>query len=368
MYNLYLHPLSGYPGPLLWRASLLPYLCSLVRGDISYNCKSFHEKYGDVVRTSPNELSYRNVQAWKDIYANRPGHTLLPKEVNFYTPPKVAHNILTADHAYHAKIRRNVANAFSEKALRAQEGLIKSHVDLLIVRLGELADAKQKLDIVMWYNYATFDIIGDLAFGKPFGCLKNSDLHPWVRMQFLFNTAAPLLLTMSMVPFGMRLLRLVVPKKTMQIRKDHVALTEEAVRERLARKTERADFIHFMDRDIGAEGNKLSFDELVSNASALINAGSETTATLLSGATFYLLKNPDVLKKITDEIRGAFTSEVDINFASVSNLKYTLACLNEALRVYPPVPTGLPRVIPAGGELIIERFVPEKVCRFSISI
>ncbi|KAK6384738.1 hypothetical protein LTS17_002301 [Exophiala oligosperma] len=231
VYNLYLHPLSGYPGPLLWRASLLPYLCSLVRGDISYNCKSFHEKYGDVVRISPNELSYRNVQAWKDIYANRPGHTLLPKEVNFYTPPKVAHNILTADHAYHAKIRRNVANAFSEKALRAQEGLIKSHVDLLIVRLGELADAKQKLDIVMWYNYATFDIIGDLAFGKPFGCLKNSDLHPWVRMQFLFNTAAPLLLTMSMVPFGMRLLRLVVPKKTMQIRKDHVALTEEAVRE-----------------------------------------------------------------------------------------------------------------------------------------
>lgn len=38
-----------------------------------------------------------------------------------------------------------------------------------------------------------------------------------------------------------------------------------------------------------------------------------------------------------------------------------LACLNEALRVYPPVPTGLPRVTPAGGRTILGRFVPQGV-------
>lgn len=361
LYNLYLHPLAGYPGPLLWRATLLPYVTTVIRGEVSYECKRHHEKYGDVIRIAPNELSYRNAEAWKDVYANRPGHALLPKEVHFYTPVNNAHNIITSGHAYHAKIRRNVANAFSEKALRAQEELIKIHIDLLVKRLGELADATQKLDIVMWYNYCTFDLIGDLAFGKPFGCLQNSELHPWVKMQFQVNRASPLFLTASMLPFGMKLLEFVLPKGALQIRDDHIALTEEAVRDRLERKGERADFIHFMDRDIGAAGHKLSFDEIVSNAAALINAGSETTATLLSGTTFYLLRNPDAMKKITEEIRGAFKSESEINFNTVSNLKYTMACLNEGLRVYPPVPTGLPRVIPAGGEVIMDRYVPAKV-------
>lgn len=35
-----------------------------------------------------------------------------------------------------------------------------------------------------WYNYATFDIIGDLAFGSDFGCLASSNYHPWVSIIF----------------------------------------------------------------------------------------------------------------------------------------------------------------------------------------
>jgi hypothetical protein len=46
---------------------------------------------------------------------------------------------------------------------------------------------------------------------------------------------------------------------------------------------------------------------------------------------------------------------------SVNHLTYMLACLNEALRVYPPVPAGLPRVTPAGGRTILGRFVPQGV-------
>lgn len=35
-----------------------------------------------------------------------------------------------------------------------------------------------------WYNWTTFDIIGDLAFGEPFGCLQDASYHPWVSLVF----------------------------------------------------------------------------------------------------------------------------------------------------------------------------------------
>lgn len=95
--------------------------------------------------------------------------------------------------------------------------------------------------------------------------------------------------------------------------------------------------------------------------------GSETTATLLAGVTYLLLSNPHALQKLTEEVRSTFSDESEINMTSVNQLTYMLACLNEAMRVYPPVPTGLPRVVPSGGNTILDRYVPEKVSSSHLS-
>lgn len=93
----------------------------------------------------------------------------------------------------------------------------------------------------------------------------------------------------------------------------------------------------------------------------MIIAGSETTATLLSGLTYLLLMNPEKLCKLTDEIRSTFETEDKINITSVAKLKYLFACIEEALRMYPPVPVGLPRMIGADGSTISGHFVPPDV-------
>lgn len=90
-------------------------------------------------------------------------------------------------------------------------------------------------------------------------------------------------------------------------------------------------------------------------------AGSETTATLLAGVTYLLLSNPSTLHQLTEEVRSTFADEGEINMTSVNKLGYMLACLNEAMRVYPPVPTGLPRVVPSSGRTILGSQVPGKV-------
>lgn len=105
----------------------------------------------------------------------------------------------------------------------------------------------------------------------------------------------------------------------------------------------------------------MSLEKLIANSEILIIGGSETTATLLSGVTYYLLTNPDKLQKLTAEVRSAFKSEDEINIVSVNKLTYMLACLDEGLRMYPPIANGLPRVVPKGGANIIGTYVPENV-------
>ena len=105
----------------------------------------------------------------------------------------------------------------------------------------------------------------------------------------------------------------------------------------------------------------MSEPEILMTCRTLITAGSETTATLLSGVTFYLLKNPEALRKVTGEVRDAFAARTDITFTSVAQLPYLQACLKEALRLYPPTPSILPRRTAPEGDFINGRFIPGNV-------
>jgi cytochrome P450 len=112
--------------------------------------------------------------------------------------------------------------------------------------------------------------------------------------------------------------------------------------------------------DFFAFSQNLSDDEILGNSAALLIAGSETTATLLAGLTYLLCKHPEAMSKLKQEVRSKFTSDSEITLASVLELKYLLACLDEALRLYPPVPIGPPRTVPAGsgGVTIAGHVVP----------
>lgn len=93
----------------------------------------------------------------------------------------------------------------------------------------------------------------------------------------------------------------------------------------------------------------------------MIIAGSETSATALSGVTYYLCKNDTALQKLASEVRSAFITDADINFDSTSRLTYLNAVIEEVLRLYPPVPSALQRLPPPGGETVDGYFVPEGV-------
>ena len=103
---------------------------------------------------------------------------------------------------------------------------------------------------------------------------------------------------------------------------------------------------------------------ILANSRILLTAGSETTATLLSGATYYLLQNPEIMRRVQSEVRTAFKTAGDITLRSVSTpglLPYLDAVLQESLRCYPPIPATLPRITSPEGAVIDGRFVPGNV-------
>lgn len=328
--------------------------------------KKLHDHYGHVVRINPDTLFFDTAQSWKDIYGNRPGRTQLPKnredrEEKGQTPSLTG----IIDDAEHARVRGLLSPAFSERAMREQESLIMGYIDLLIQRLKAQIHGPMRgeVDLAQWYNFTTFDIIGDLAIGQPFGSLESGDYHFWVSNIFRsvkllslrsIGTAYPIIGAVMSCVF------MLFPKAG-EARRKHIEYTKAALQRRLATKAEKRDFLSYILRPKDEKG--MTDDEIDVNARLLILAGSETTATLLSGATYFLLTNKVALDRASDEVRSAFQSEANITFTSLARLPYLNAVIEEGLRLYPPVPVAFSRRTLPGGNVIDGHVVPENVGR-----
>ncbi|KAL5046742.1 hypothetical protein BDW71DRAFT_214514 [Aspergillus fruticulosus] len=359
IYRLYFHPLARFPGPRLNAISSLPSIYSLLRGRLGLETKQLHDKYGSVVRVSPNELAFNSAQAWEDIYGFKTGGRKNmhkdPIHVGSVDPLPGASTLTMADDENHARQRRAMAHSFSERALKEQEYIIQHYVDILIAKLTEMAVQKQEFNLVNWLNFTTFDIIGDLAFGEPFGCLDHGAFHSWVALIFeTVKVGALEQATRRMAEAGswtQTMLLNMIPDYLRQRRRDHLAYSKEKVAQRLRNGPgEHNDFIYYVLRQ--KEKYDLHDNEIILNSALFIVAGSETTANLLSGLFARLLRNTGKMQKLYEEVRGAFKNEDEITYQRASKLPYLNACLEEGLRIHPPVPTGLLRTVPQAGDMI----------------
>ncbi|KAJ4398236.1 hypothetical protein N0V91_010350 [Didymella pomorum] len=346
IYNLYFHPLSRYPGPKLWAAFDVARTIGRMEGYIDFQIAEEHMKHGEVVRIGVDELSFINPSAWKDIYGH--GHAELRK----YFPPNAVNpnQIIAASPSNHFRMRRAMLPAFSEKALAQQERLVRVYIDLLMKRLSECAHSGRPADMARWYNLTTFDLIADLCFGKSLDGLETGRSNAWIEKIDKMLRIMPVLMLVTSFPLLMTLFNTVLGKKMQQSRKEHQDHAASLAMNRIQGKeqADRGDFMDFILRSRG-EDHELTDEELVHNADLFMVAGSETTATVLLGVTYYLLQNPDAYKRATEEVRAAFLLAEDINFREVNaRLPYMLACLNEAMRIFPSIPLALLRITNEG--------------------
>ena len=208
-------------------------------------------------------------------------------------------------------MRRILAFAFSEKTLREQEPILRNYVDLIIQKLREESQGGKLVDIVNWYNYTTFDIIGDLCFGESFHNLDNKGEHAWISGVLKAVKGGMLHAQTRVIPPLNLIVKHVMPIYLKGARSSIFGFAQERVDRCLMQEMERPDFMTYVLRSVGTEKG-LCRPEIDTNFLMLTKAGSETTATTLSACTYYLLRNPQVLRRRKEEIRGTFESEQDI--------------------------------------------------------
>ena len=321
-----------------------------------------HDRYGDTVRTSPTSLSFTGAQALRDIYGQRIGKKQLPKDKDSYRSEPNAHSILFSNDADHSRMRRLLAHAFSERALREQEPIISQYFDLLIRKLHQQVEGPGggKVDMVKWFNLTTFDIIGDLCFDEPFGGLVSGDYHFWIANIFAGIKFSRYAHIGNSYPYvGMVIQSILNLAPQISGRTKHIKYTSDAADKRMATKTDRKDFMAYILRYNDEKG--MTLDEIKQSFDVLLTAGSETIVTFLSGTTYHLLNRKLALKKLTDEVRAAFTSQEEITMLSTAQLRYLSAVIQEGLRIYPPVAGALLRCTLPEGDTIDGHFVPGNV-------
>ncbi|KAJ0418000.1 cytochrome P450 [Aspergillus carlsbadensis] len=364
IYRLYFHPLAKYPGPLLWRISILPSFYYAWTGDRHLVVDKLHKKYGKALRMEPNLVSICTPNAIKTMYG--PG-TKFEKAMFYTRGPKEKQLLVnlasTTDKTVHARKRRIISHAMSEAAIRSYEPTILNKIELFCKNLSDPNTfGGSYKNMSRWFSYLTYDIMGQLTFSQSYDMLTKDDHHfiqplidSYQHSQVILGTE-PKLDQWGLAPLF--LLKIMAENKKFRQYVDNQVNSRIALEK--AGKGPPDIFKLLLEHKDKETGESMGFKELSDEAVVLIIAASDTTGTALSGLFFYLARYPECYDRLKKEIRSQFSSlEEIVGGPKLLGCKYMRACVEEALRMSPGVPGFLTREAPQGASIDGYYFAPQ---------
>ncbi|CVL09361.1 related to benzoate-para-hydroxylase (cytochrome P450) [Fusarium mangiferae] len=312
LYRLYLHPLAKYPGPFWARISAFPAFYYTLRQDRHIWFWKLQERYGPTFRITPNSVLVNTPTGLEAIYNSKAN----VKKAEYYRVyPRNIHAVTTwnsIDKTTHARKRRVMSHAFSDKALRSCEPLIQSNIDRWVQLLDQEIGEKKRsdsLNMARWADHLVFDTLGELCFGKSFGMKEHdSELrHIPTLMTDFMSTIHPIAyspfayLWAWLKPNGLDYLLAAIAPPALSKWQTFVekCFTQRTQLENEARGVgklgteSRKDFFHYLFHAIDPDtGKGYSSDELFGECESLLIAGSDTSAISLAAAFFYLTRYP----------------------------------------------------------------------------
>ncbi|KAJ7463301.1 cytochrome P450 monooxygenase [Mycena latifolia] len=386
-----------YPGPFLAKFSDAWLGWVSCQGHRSEVIHDLHKKYGPFMRISPSEVSIADPEALGIVYGHGSGTLKSSFYDAFVSIERGLFN--TRDRKQHTRKRKIVAHVFSQKNVVEFEPNISLYVKMLIGQWDRLYERACKgfagdegggwvgrggrlwLDCLPWANFLALDIIGDLAFGAPFGVIaaaKDSVPVPTadalsdvtfskpdvahISAVAVLNGRGEYSMSTGVLPGWWRPIVSRLPWYSAGLHdvRQLAGIAIVAVAKRLARPTDRVDLLSKLQAGTDDNGNPMGRSELTAEAQTLLIAGSDTTSNSTCAIIYHLAANPQkqaYLQKELDEQLGT-EDEMVATSEQVKHLPYLEACINEALRIHSTSALGLPRVVPEGGVIICDQSFP----------
>ncbi|KAH0284281.1 cytochrome P450 monooxygenase [Aureobasidium namibiae CBS 147.97] len=350
-------PLRGIPGP--WHATLVNWRLKIavLGGRRADYIHELHQKYGPIVRITPNEIAVNDPASFKDIhkigsgfnktnwyeYLNTNGVGKCPGVFNMTNPKE------------HAARRKLLAKGFSQRHLREQwEDVVREKVDLAVARIK--ADAVSgTADVLKWWTYLATDVSAHLMFGESFHMLESGERVPYIVALEKATICSAISWELPLVFWIGRHLPFAAMRNIFYA---NSVLLEQG---RLAVKNSKAQdfgtsniFATAINETEKGDGT-LTDEDIQTEAGNLIVAGSDTTGITLTYLTWCVLKQPSLQAALEDEVNNTDAQPTD---ASLEKLPILNAVIEETLRLYGAAPATLPRLTPAGGATLAHHFIP----------
>lgn len=282
------------------------------------------------------------------------------------------------DRVEHGRKRKIIAHAFSPGAVHAFENHMSENLRRWVQQLDRIASIPSpngkhaRVNMMPWCTYIAFDVIGDLAFGAPFGMVAKgrdeceSQTHP--DGPIIVTTGAETLNRRGEVSSTLGLLPALRPfakylpdpffSKGVQSVSNLHGIAKVAVERRLNLATndekapaKRRDILQMLVEAKDANGQPMPRDELLSEALTELIAGSDTVSNTACAIFYWILdgerKAPGtIISRLRAELDASIPSDADIaSFEQVKNLPFLRRCIDEAMRLHSTSALGLPRIV-----------------------
>ncbi|KAJ2077271.1 hypothetical protein H4R24_005230 [Coemansia sp. RSA 988] len=375
LYGLFFSSLRHIPGPLIARMTTKRVEFLTIVGKMAHLGRWDHDKYGDIYLCGPNAVALCDPA---DIRAFM-GNPAVGK-ADYYRILEFTEMETTVTYRDNepAGIRhRQIGPYFKPTHLAKMEKTIMGlGIETIKAKWDGLIDASP--DGVAEINYcndfliSAFGIISTLVYGKRVKELSNADTKTaeWIDMTMMYLSVRAMFLLLP--PFLIKTLlgpwehyyhtlsnyiHEAIDTRTKLI----VRLKQEGREEEKP-----VDMLQALFEAEDPETKvRMTREQIHGECMLMMHAGSDTTSHTIAWTVHLLTLYPKHYRRAVTEVRSIFKSDHVVTYKECrAHLPFIEACIYESLRLIPVTGGLLPRVVPKGGLVIKDHYLPEGTIAF----
>lgn len=256
------------------------------------------------------------------------------------------------------RIRSVLSPSFTSGRLKEMFDIMKQHSAILISSMKKKADKDEPLELKEFFGPYSMDVVTSTAFSVDIDSLNNPS-DPFVtniKKMLKFDFFNPIFLTVAFFPFmGPILEKLEFSFFPASVTDFFYAALQKIKTDREGSKQKtRVDFLQLMidsqQNNDSKQDKGLTDHEILSQAMIFLFAGYETTSSSLTFLSYNLATNPQVMKKLQEEVDATFPNKAPIQYQELMQMEYLDCVINESLRLF-PIASRLERVAKASVEI-----------------
>ncbi|THH01967.1 hypothetical protein EW026_g808 [Hermanssonia centrifuga] len=366
-YNLYLHPLSKFPGPKLaaftiwWKI----YVELIQKKDLVEMLFELHAVYGDVVRIAPNELHFAKPSVYHEIHSPR---NRWSKDPVLYNAFAEFESSFTIPEYHRAKKRKDILQPlFSRKSIISMQHLIQDCMDQMCEGIAKQHGEGKSTNILLAFRCLAVDTITSFCFAKPANALAAPDFQ--APIERAMTLSLPMVTFIKYFPAIKTFVAHCPPLLVSLLKPGLIGLVNmrKTLWEQVLEVTKHPETLESASHPIiyhallnPVSGHEIpSFTSLRDEALLLVFAGTDTASNTLTLGTIHILSNPDIHKNVVRELLEAWPRLDDTpRYEALDSLPYLRAIVKESLRLVQGVVTPMTRVVPVEGAELGGRHIP----------